>query len=143
MKVAVTAALPVKVTLQLPVPVQAPDQPANVELAFGAAVSVTIVPLAKLALHIAPQLIPEGLLVIVSCAGARALDGELEGSGRWRSIGCEGRRHCGIARQGYAARTHTAASAGPAGKSGGRIWSCRERDHRPAVQSSRCTLFRS
>ena len=65
MNVAVTAALPVKVTLQLPVPVQAPDQPANVELAFGAAVSVTIVPLVKLALHIAPQLIPEGLLVIV------------------------------------------------------------------------------
>ena len=65
MNVAVTAALPVKVTLQLPVPVQAPDQPANVELAFGAAVSVTIVPLVKLALHIAPQLIPAGLLMIV------------------------------------------------------------------------------
>ena len=65
MNVAVTAALPVKVTLQLPVPVQAPDQPANVELAFGTAVSVTIVPLVKLALHIAPQLIPAGLLVIV------------------------------------------------------------------------------
>ena len=65
MKVAVTAALPVKVTLQLPVPVQAPDQPANVEVAFGTAVSVTMVPLVKLALHIAPQLMPAGLLMIV------------------------------------------------------------------------------
>ena len=65
MNVAVTAALPVKVTLQVLVPVQAPDQPANVELLFGAAVSVTMVPLVKLALHIAPQLIPAGLLMIV------------------------------------------------------------------------------
>ena len=65
MNVAVTAALPVKVTLQVPVPVQAPDQPANVEVAFGTAVSVTMVPLVKLALHIAPQLMPAGLLMIV------------------------------------------------------------------------------
>ena len=64
-KVAVTAALPVNVTLQVPVPAQAPDQPANVEVAFGTAVSVTMVPLVKLALHIAPQLMPAGLLMIV------------------------------------------------------------------------------
>ena len=64
-KVAVTAALLVNVTLQVPVPAQAPDQPANVELLFGAAVSVTMVPLVKLALHIAPQLMPAGLLMIV------------------------------------------------------------------------------
>jgi hypothetical protein len=63
--VAVTAAFPVKVTLQVLVPVQAPDQPANVELLFGAAVSVSMVPLVKLALQVAPQLIPAGLLVIV------------------------------------------------------------------------------
>jgi hypothetical protein len=62
--VAVTEALLVNVMLQVPVPVQAPDQPANVELLFGAAVSVTVVPLVKLALHVAPQLIPAGLLVI-------------------------------------------------------------------------------
>ena len=63
--VAVTEALPVNVRLQVPVPVHAPDQPANVELAFGAAVSVTMVPLVKLALHVVPQVIPAGLLVIV------------------------------------------------------------------------------
>jgi hypothetical protein len=61
--VAVTEVSLVKVTLHVPIPLQAPDQPANVEVAFGAAVSVTIVPLAKLALHVVPQLIPEGLLV--------------------------------------------------------------------------------
>ena len=65
MKVAVTEALLVNVKLQVPVPVQAPDQPANVEAAFGAAVSVTMVPLVKVALHVGPQLIPAGLLVIV------------------------------------------------------------------------------
>jgi hypothetical protein len=63
--VAVTEESPVKVTLQVPVPVQAPDHPANVEPAVGAAVSVTMVPLVKFALHVAPQLIPAGLLVIV------------------------------------------------------------------------------
>lgn len=63
--VAVTEALLVRVTLQVPVPVQAPDQPANVEVVFEAAVSVTMVPLVKLALHVVPQLIPAGLLVIV------------------------------------------------------------------------------
>ena len=61
--VTVTEALLVNVTLQVLVPVQAPDQPANVEVAFGAAVSVTMVPLGKLALHVEPQLMPAGLLV--------------------------------------------------------------------------------
>jgi len=51
--------------VQLPVPVQAPDQPLKIELAFGFAVSVTEVPLAKFALHAEPQLIPAGLLVTV------------------------------------------------------------------------------
>jgi hypothetical protein len=63
--VAVTEASLVNVTLQVPVPVQAPDQPAKVEVVFGAAVSVIRVPLVKLAPHVAPQLIPAGLLVIV------------------------------------------------------------------------------
>ena len=63
--VAVTEVALVNVTLQVPVPMQAPDQPANVEVVFGAAVSVTMVPLVKLALHVAPQSIPAGLLVTV------------------------------------------------------------------------------
>jgi hypothetical protein len=63
--VAVTDAAAVTVTLQVSVPVQAPAQPAKVEFAFGAAVSATTAPLVKLALHVAPQLIPAGLLVTV------------------------------------------------------------------------------
>ena len=62
---AVTETSLVNVRLQVPVPAQASDQPANVEPAFGAAVSVTMVPLVKLALHVAPQSIPAGLLVTV------------------------------------------------------------------------------
>jgi len=63
LKVAVTAAFAVNVTLQAPVPEQAPDQPAKVDPALATAVRVTIEPAAKLALHVAPQSIPEGLLV--------------------------------------------------------------------------------
>ena|ERR1700733_394278 len=44
---AVTAWLALIVTVQPPVPEQAPDQPANVEPVFGVAVSVTTVPTAK------------------------------------------------------------------------------------------------
>lgn len=42
-------------------PEQAPDQPAKLLPAAGVAVSVTLVPLGKLALHVVPQLMPEGL----------------------------------------------------------------------------------
>jgi hypothetical protein len=63
--VAVTEVLDVRVTAHVPMPVQAPDQPANVAPELGVAVSVTGVPLAKLALHVVPQLMPEGLLVTV------------------------------------------------------------------------------
>ena len=50
---------------QLPVRVQAPLQPVKVLPEAGVAVSVTLVPLASLALHVAPQLMPAGLLLIV------------------------------------------------------------------------------
>jgi hypothetical protein len=63
--VAVTEVSFVNDTLQVPVPVQAPDHPANVELAVGSAVSVTMVPLLKFVLHVVPHVIPAGLLVIV------------------------------------------------------------------------------
>ena len=63
--VAVTEAAAVSVRLQVDVPVQAPDHSANVEPEAGVAVRVTCVPLAKLALHVVPQLIPDGLLVMV------------------------------------------------------------------------------
>jgi len=65
LNVAVTDAFAERVTLQVLVPLHPPDHPANVEPAFGVAVSATAVPLAKLALHVDPQLMPAGLLVIV------------------------------------------------------------------------------
>ena len=53
------------VTLQLPVPPQAPPQPAKLEPLAGVAVRLTCVPAAKLALHVVPQLIPAGALLTV------------------------------------------------------------------------------
>jgi hypothetical protein len=46
-------------------PCRAPDQPVNVEPEFATAVRITDVPLGKLPLHVAPQLIPPELLVMV------------------------------------------------------------------------------
>ena len=54
------------VTTHDPVPEHPPPlQPVKVEPAAGAAVSVTAVPLVKLAEQVAPQVIPAGLLVTV------------------------------------------------------------------------------
>ena len=66
MKVAVTVVAAESVTVQVPVPEHPPPvQPLKVEPATGAAVSVTAVPLAKLAEHVAPQVMPAGELVTV------------------------------------------------------------------------------
>ena len=55
----------VKDRLHVPVPEQAPDQPANTLPAAGVADNVTVVPLLKVAVQVEPQLIPAGLLVMV------------------------------------------------------------------------------
>jgi hypothetical protein len=64
-KVAVTDSAAVIVTLQVDTPVHAPDQPLKVLLAVGTSFSVTRAFCAKLAEHVAGQLIPAGLLVTV------------------------------------------------------------------------------
>jgi phage tail protein X len=53
------------VLTQVPAPLQAPVQPANSEPLAGEAVKVTGVPLAKIALQVLGQLMPDGLLVTV------------------------------------------------------------------------------
>ena len=63
LKVAVTDDAAERVTLQVLVPLHAPDHPAKLAPASGIAVSTMAVPLAKFALHVVPQSIPAGLLV--------------------------------------------------------------------------------
>jgi hypothetical protein len=59
--VAATAVMSETLTTHIPTPEQpAPDQPPKSEFAAGVAVSVTIVPAAKLAEQVPPQLIPAG-----------------------------------------------------------------------------------
>lgn len=62
-KRAVTERLASVVSVQAPVPEQAPDQPANLDPAAGVAVSLTTVPKAKLWAQVAPHEIPGGLEV--------------------------------------------------------------------------------
>ena len=64
-KLAVTARAELIVTVQAPVPVQLPLQPVKVEPATGAAVKVTMVPVANAAEQLAPQEMPAGALVTV------------------------------------------------------------------------------
>jgi hypothetical protein len=61
-KLADTLVLAFIVTVQLPIPLQAPPQLARPQAADGLAVSVTRVPGAKFALQIEPQLITAGEL---------------------------------------------------------------------------------
>src|SRR2546428_3053263 len=62
-KVAVTVVAAEIVTVQVLVPEQPPPvQPPKIEPAAGVAVSVTAVPLVKLAAQVAPQVIPAGAL---------------------------------------------------------------------------------
>src|SRR5829696_252713 len=64
--VAVTSRAWAIATVHVPVPEQpSPSQPANVDPDAGVAVSVTDVPLVKLAEQLDPQLMPAGLLVTV------------------------------------------------------------------------------
>src|SRR3989442_13441437 len=65
-KVAVTDWAAFIVTTQIPVPLHpAPLQPLNTDPLAGTADNVTDVPMTNDALHVAPQLIPAGLLVTV------------------------------------------------------------------------------
>lgn len=61
-KVAVTARLELSVMSHAALPLQAPDQPVNTEPEAGVAARLTIVPEAKLAEHVVPQLSPAGEL---------------------------------------------------------------------------------
>src|SRR2546422_3209271 len=66
LKVAVTVVAAETVTVQAPVPEQPPPvQPVKGEPAAAVAVSVTAVPLGKLAEQVAPQVMPAGELVTV------------------------------------------------------------------------------
>ena len=62
-KVAETVCGVFMTTTQEPIPVQPPDQPVNFEPAVPLAVRVTELSLAKSALQVGPQLIPDGSLV--------------------------------------------------------------------------------
>ena len=65
LNVAVTDSAALIVTTQLPVPVQAPLHPPNVEPEFATCVNVTCDPAVKFAVQALGQVIPAGLLVTV------------------------------------------------------------------------------
>jgi hypothetical protein len=52
-------------SVQVPVPLQAPDQPAKNAPFAGVATNFTLVPEAKEAVHVGEQLMPVGVLVTV------------------------------------------------------------------------------
>ena len=65
LKVALTDCAALMVTVQVPKPEHAPDQPAKTDARSVETDKVTIVPVAKFAAQVAPQLIPAGLEVTV------------------------------------------------------------------------------
>jgi hypothetical protein len=74
LKLAVTCWFALSVNVQVGLaPLQPPVHPANDEFAPAVSVSVTWVPLAKLALHDEPHLMPTGLLLIVPPPAPAAL----------------------------------------------------------------------
>src|SRR5258708_27044595 len=68
-KAAVTLDAAFIVTVHEPVPLQAPLQPAKADPLLPVGVSVTTVPRFKLALQLAPQLMPAGEVGRASCRG--------------------------------------------------------------------------
>jgi len=65
LKVAVTASAAFIVSVQVPVPLQAPDQLTKYAPLLGTGVSFTTVPAAKAALQVGAHVMPAGLLVTV------------------------------------------------------------------------------
>jgi hypothetical protein len=73
-KVAVTCWFAPSVRVQVGLlPLQPPVHPLNDEFAPAVSVSITCIPLAKVALHVVPQLMPAGLLLIVPPPAPAAL----------------------------------------------------------------------
>ncbi len=63
MNVAATLLSAVTLTAQVPLPLQAPLQPRNVQSVCGVTLNVTLVPLANEPLHVPGQFMPAGELV--------------------------------------------------------------------------------
>ena len=68
------------VTVQTPVPLQAPVQPVNLYPVLGVALRITDVPELNEALQVLPQLMPEGLDVMVPLAGLGTLSRYVSGA---------------------------------------------------------------
>src|SRR5947199_21706 len=78
--VAVTVVAAVRVTVQGPMPVQVPLQQVKTEPGAGVAVSVTRVPLTKLAVQIVPQSTPAGWLVTSAVTADAAVRVTVQGA---------------------------------------------------------------
>jgi hypothetical protein len=82
LKVAVIDVAAVRVTAQVPVPLQPPPlHPVNANPFPAVAVSVTCVLFAKVPVHVGPQLIPDGLLVTVPVPDKTTVNCQFFGGG--------------------------------------------------------------